>query len=111
MGGAGRATAARWRQGGVAVGTPRPCAGRVEQQWACPGPAEYRQAWGPMPAGLRQGLGQQPCRGSWGQILAAKKTLHFIVWCALYDLQSCEMCWVPGGVPYSLVRLMVMKLL
>ncbi|KAF4793770.1 hypothetical protein TURU_108134 [Turdus rufiventris] len=40
-----------------------------------------------------------------------KTILRFIVRCALSELQSCESCRHSGGVPYSPVRLMVVKLL
>ncbi|KAF4801069.1 hypothetical protein TURU_037826 [Turdus rufiventris] len=50
----------------------------------------------------------------WGELGVdprCKKKAHPTVRCALYDLQSCEMCRLLGGVPYSPVRLMVVKLL
>ncbi|KAF4802943.1 hypothetical protein TURU_019124 [Turdus rufiventris] len=40
-----------------------------------------------------------------------KKIVRLIVQCAFSELQSCESCPLSGGAPYSLVRLMVVKLL
>ena len=83
------------RLGGAAAGTPQP-------RWVQVGPGAhsippdgYRRARGPAAARLRRGLGQQPRGGSWGWILTAKK-VRLIVWCALYDLQSCKICRLPG---------------
>ena len=113
-GGAGRASAPRCRWGRAPAGMSQSCGGGEESQQACPGPMEVARSsgrhalalsgtgrprgpqhpscWvqGRLAAGLRQGLGQQPCRRSWGRSLSAKKIkVYPIDQCTLSDVQCC----------------------
>ena len=57
---------------------------------------------GPHPVTMRGELGVDPC---------CKKKVRPIVRRALYNVQNCEICQLPGGAPYSPVCVMVVKLL
>ena len=110
-GGASRTMASmgRWDRGAMASGAT---AGRCRRghgsgaSGAAASRGRLGRSWqgqvGPWPSAVWGEPAVYPC---------CKKKVRLMVRCALYDLQSCKICRLSGGAPYSLVRLVVMKLL